>query len=247
MKKEVFFELESNVQIAADVFDMRLVGDTGAIKKAGQFVEVGLDGFFLRRPISVCDVSVDKLRLVYKVVGKGTDYMSSLQRGAKLKILTGLGNGFSCEKCKKNALVVGGGVGVPPLLLLTKQLIAAGKEVYAVLGFNTKSDIILEQELKDLGARVAVATMDGSAGAKGVVTDILPSKDKFDFFYACGPKPMLNALCALSDTNGELSLEERMGCGFGACMGCAVFTKDGVKRVCEDGPVFDKESLIWRT
>lgn len=247
MKKEVIFEVESNEKIAADVFDLRLLGDTGAITAAGQFVEIALDGFFLRRPISVCDFSEGALRLIYKVVGKGTDFMSSLKKGAKLKALTGFGNGFSLEKCEKTALIAGGGVGVPPLLLLAKKLVESGRTVYAALGFNSAADVILADELKAIGARVTVATADGSAGVKGLVTDILPDAGLYDFFYACGPKPMLKALCAVSKVKGELSLEERMGCGFGACMGCAVETKDGIRRVCVDGPVFDRESLIWQT
>ena len=217
MKKEVIFETASNEKIAADVYDLRLKGDCRAGIRAGQFVEVALDGFFLRRPISVCDVYGDGIRLVYKVTGKGTEYMSSLKKGDRVRALTGLGNGFSLDKCKKTALICGGGVGAPPLLLLAKRLIESGKNAYVALGFNSAAD-------------VAAA---------------LPRQTDCDFFFACGPKAMLKALSASLEIRGEVSLEERMGCGFGACMGCAVNTTQGVRRVCADGPVFSSEEVIW--
>ena len=245
MKKEVIFETASNEKIAADVYDLRLKGDCRAGIRAGQFVEVALDGFFLRRPISVCDVYGDGIRLVYKVTGKGTEYMSSLKKGDRVRALTGLGNGFSLDKCKKTALICGGGVGAPPLLLLAKRLIESGKNAYVALGFNSAADVMLADEFKAVGAQVEIATLDGSAGLKGTVAAALPRQTDCDFFFACGPKAMLKVLSASLEIRGEVSLEERMGCGFGACMGCAVNTTQGVRRVCADGPVFCSEEVIW--
>lgn len=244
MKKEIF-EIVQNKEIARGIFEMTLCGDVSDFSAAGQFAQVALKGFFLRRPISVCDVDENRLTLVYKVAGMGTEAMSTLTSGKKIDLLCGLGNGFRVERCSRAALLAGGGVGVPPLLLLAKRLAASGKKVFAMLGFNTARDIILVDRFVAAGAEVKIATMDGTAGEKGLVTDILPDEKFYDYFYACGPRSMLKALCEKISTGGEISLEERMGCGFGACMGCAVKTSEGVKRVCADGPVFDKEAVIW--
>ena len=223
---------------------MILSGDTSDITRSGQFVNIKLDGFFLRRPISVCDSADGELTLVYKVVGKGTEYMSKMLQGDKLDILTGLGNGYDLTKSGDAPLLVGGGVGVPPLYRLAKELVALGKEVTVILGFNTKDEVFYENEFKKLGAKVLVATVDGSMGVKGFVTDAM--KDlSYTYFYSCGPEPMLKALYNASKSDGEMSFEERMGCGFGACMGCSCKTVSGNKRICKEGPVLAKEDIIW--
>lgn len=238
------FGVVKNQKIAEGIYEIKL---SGCVDNSlpGMFVNVLLDGFYLRRPISVCDVDKESLTLVYKVVGGGTDALSHVKAGEKLDLLTGLGNGFDLDKCKSSALVVGGGVGTPPMLLLTKKLLQQGKKVIAALGFNSAADVILADRFAAAGAEVRIATVDGSVGTKGFVTVVLPEEKEYDFFYACGPKPMLRALCEKVSVPGEISLEERMGCGFGACMGCAVNTVDGVKRVCADGPVFDREKILW--
>ena len=213
---------------------------------AGEFVEIALDGLYLRRPISVCNYDDGELTIIYKVVGKGTDLMSQMAEGTQLDVLTGLGNGFDTEHDCAKPLLVGGGVGVPPLYRLTRDLIARGKEVTVVLGFNTESEIFYAEEFAALGAKVILATADGSVGVKGFVTDaIRESGVEADYFYSCGPLPMLKALCNSLEIDGEVSLEERMGCGFGICMGCSIQTTKGAKRVCKDGPVFKKEEVIW--
>jgi dihydroorotate dehydrogenase electron transfer subunit len=225
---------------------MQLTGDTSAVTRPGGFVEISLDGLFLRRPISVCDFDEGRLTLVYKIVGKGTEQMAGLQVGTKIDVLTGLGNGFDTTLCHSHALLVGGGVGVPPLYRLTRNLIAEGKQVSVVLGFNTQAEIFYADEFRKVGAEVIVATADGSQGIKGFVTDAIRQTGiDFDYFYACGPLPMLKALSEATDKPGELSLEERMGCGFGICMGCSIQTASGAKRVCKEGPVFKKEDVIW--
>ena len=219
------------------------MGDTSHITSPGQFVNVKLDGFYLRRPISVCDCQGDTLTLVYKVVGKGTEAMSRMTEG-KLDILTGLGNGYDLTLSGNKPLLLGGGVGVPPLYLLAKELIKEGKEVSVILGFNTKDEIFYEEEFKAIGAKVTVATADGSYGVKGFVTNAMEGLD-YTHFYTCGPEPMLKAVCKASVTSGQLSFEERMGCGFGACMGCSCKTLTGNKRICKEGPVMKKEEILW--
>ena len=242
--KQTLFEIKSNERIARAVYKMTLVGDTSGITAPGQFVNIKLDGFFLRRPISVCDSEPGLLTLIYKVVGKGTDLMSSMIPGGKLDILTGLGNGYDTESSGSTPLLVGGGIGVPPLYKLAKQLIRDGKDVTVILGFNTREEIFYEEEFKSLGAKVLIATVDGSYGTRGFVTDAM--KDlSYSYFYSCGPEPMLKALYNASTTSGEMSFEERMGCGFGACMGCSCKTVTGNKRICKEGPVLKKEDIIW--
>ena len=244
--QRVVLTVAKNLPLTPLIYEMQLVGDVSGITRAGQFVEIALDGLYLRRPISVCDYEEGRLTLVYKVVGKGTDLMSQMAEGTELDVLTGLGNGFDVDyECRK-PLLVGGGVGVPPLYRLTRDLIARGKEVSVVLGFNTESEIFYAERFEALGAKVIVATADGSVGIKGFVTDaIRESGMEYDYFYSCGPLPMLKALCSATTTSGEVSLEERMGCGFGICMGCSIMTANGAKRVCKDGPVFKKEEVIW--
>ena len=241
--KQGLFKIIENTKLTATVYRMRLVGDTSHITRPGQFVNIKLDGFYLRRPISVCDCNGDTLTLVYKVVGKGTEAMNKMTEG-KLDILTGLGNGYDLSLSGNKPLLLGGGVGVPPLYLLAKELIKEGKEVSVVLGFNTKDEIFYEEEFKALGAKVLVATADGSYGVRGFVTDAMKDLD-YTYFYTCGPEPMLKAVCKVATTSGQLSFEERMGCGFGACMGCSCKTLTGNKRICKEGPVMRKEEIIW--
>lgn len=242
--KQGIFTVTENRKIASSVFEMTLSGDTSAITAPGQFVNIQLDGFFLRRPISVCDCEDGTLRLIYKVVGKGTEAMSGLASGTGLDILTGLGNGYNTEVSGEKPLLLGGGVGVPPMYMLCKKLLAEGKDVTVILGFNTESEVFYEEEFKALGAKVLVTTADGSKGIKGFVTDAMNEVD-YSYFYTCGPEPMLKAVYNKSTTSGQLSFEERMGCGFGACMGCSCKTKYGNKRICKDGPVLVKEEIIW--
>ena len=243
MMKSVFFKIKSNIKIAKNTFEMRLLGDTGDIY-AGQFVNIKLSGFYLRRPISVCDVDGEELTLIYKVVGEGTELMSSMQEGEELDVLTGLGNGYNLDNCGDAPLLIGGGAGVPPMYYLAKMLAAQGKKIGVILGFGTEEEIFYKEEFEALGARVEVTTADGSYGIRGFVTDAM---DEFDYtyFYTCGPEPMLRAVYDKSTTSGEFSFEERMGCGFGACMGCSCETKYGNKRICRDGPVLVKEEIIW--
>ena len=222
---------------------MQLMGDTSSITAPGQFVNIQLEGHFLRRPISVCDCEGDVLTLIYKVVGKGTEQMSMMGKGEKLDLLTGLGNGFDTAKSGDKPLLIGGGVGVPPMYLLAKKLIAEGKKPSVIVGFNKEEEIFFADEFAALGIDVTVATADGSVGVKGFVTDALP--EEYSYFYTCGPEPMLKALYHATKTSGQLSFEERMGCGFGACMGCSCQTKYGNKRICKDGPVLEKEEIIW--
>lgn len=241
--KQGNFTLTENVPLAANVYRMRLTGDTGGITAPGQFVNIRLDGLYLRRPISVCDREGDTLTLIYKTVGKGTERMARMQPGERLDMLTGLGNGYDTAPSGARPLLLGGGVGVPPLYLLAKRLIAEGRQAAAVLGFNTADEVFYENEFRALGCDVTVTTADGSRGVRGFVTDALPTD--YTYFYACGPEPMLKAVYRACGTSGQFSLEERMGCGFGACMGCSLQTADGPKRVCKDGPVFRKEALLW--
>ena len=242
--KQSIFTIKENVQLTATVFKMKLLGDVSDITSSGQFVNIKLDGLYLRRPISVCDSEAGMLTLIYKVVGKGTEQMSEMQVGEKLDILTGLGNGYDTSLSGDKPVLLGGGVGVPPLYMLCKKLISEGKKVSVVLGFNTKEEIFCEKDFKALGADVYVATADGSYGIKGFVTDALKEID-YTYFYTCGPEPMLKALYKATNTSGQFSFEERMGCGFGACMGCSCKTVVGYKRICKDGPVLKKEEILW--
>ena len=242
--KQGLFSITENVHLTKDVMRMKLSGDTSAITASGQFVNILLDGFYLRRPISVCDCENDELTIIYKIVGKGTESMSVMEKGQTLDILTGLGNGYDLSLSGDKPLLIGGGVGVPPMYLLAKKLVKMGKKVCVILGFNTKDEIFYEQEFKNLGCDVYVTTADGSYGIKGFVTNAMDTID-YTYFYTCGPEPMLKAVYNASKTQGSFSFEERMGCGFGACMGCSCKTKYGNKRICKDGPVLLKEEIIW--
>ena len=240
---QVLLKIISNKQIAKDVYKMELFGDVSAITAPGQFVNIKIDGLFLRRPISVCNCENNTLTLIYKVVGKGTEIMSKMQDG-ELDVLVGLGNGYDISPSGKTPLLLGGGVGVPPLYMLAKQLISNGKKVTVVLGFNTQDEVFYEKEFKELGANVIVTTVDGSMGIKGFVTDAVKDLD-YSYFYTCGPEPMLKAIYKTLQTQGQFSFEERMGCGFGACMGCSCKTITGYKRICKEGPVLSKEEILW--
>lgn len=243
MKQSIFTVL-SNEKIAVNTFKTVLEGDTSAITASGQFVNIKLDGFYLRRPISVCDYDGESLTIIYKAVGKGTEYMAGLSKGDKLDILTGLGNGYDLTKSGNNPLLIGGGAGVPPMYNLCRKLLAEGKKPTVIMGFNTSDEIFYEEEFKKLGVDTIVATADGSKGVKGFVTDAM--KDiSYSYIYTCGPEPMLKAIYNAAESGGQFSFEERMGCGFGACMGCSCETKYGNKRICKDGPVLDKEEIIW--
>ena len=243
MKQEIF-KIQSQEKIANGVYLMKLCGNTDEITASGQFVNIKLNGFFLRRPISVCDYDKDSLTLIYKTVGEGTKEMSKYENGTELDILVGLGNGYDTSRSGDKPLLVGGGVGVPPLYNLCKKLVGEGKTPTVILGFNKKEDVFFEEEFKKLGAKVFVTTASGEYGIKGFVTDAMDGIE-YTYFYSCGPEPMLKALYDKSTTEGELSFEERMGCGFGACMGCSCKTKYGNKRICKDGPVLRKEEVIW--
>ena len=234
----------SNECVAERTFRMVLDGDCSQLARPGQFVDLALEGRFLRRPFSVMEWGDGRLTILYKIVGEGTLQMSSLGAGECLDLLTGLGNGFDASACRHSALLVGGGLGAAPLYMLAKQLLAEGKKVQVVLGFNKASEIVLEEQYRALGVPVAITTVDGSAGSRGFVTAALPS-DGFDYFYTCGPVPMMKAVCSAIGTGGEASLEERMGCGCGICYGCTCRTSGGPKRICKDGPVFKKEDIIW--
>ena len=242
--KQSIFEIISNEALTKDVYKMVLAGDTSAITASGQFVNIQLDGLFLRRPISVCDYDADTLTIVYKVVGKGTEAMAAMVPGEKLDILTGLGNGYDLSLAGDKPVLLGGGVGVPPMYNLAKKLVALGKTVTVILGFNTQSEIFYENEFKTLGCRVIVCTADGSYGVKGFATTPLAELD-YTYFYTCGPEPMLKAVFNATKTSGQMSFEERMGCGFGACMGCSCKTLTGYKRICKEGPVMMKEEILW--
>ena len=245
MQKRLF-KIEQNEAVARDTFRLVLRTDAPVAIRSGQFVDIALPGFYLRRPISVSDILPDSVVLYYKVVGEGTRAMAGMKPGKLLELLLPLGSGFHPERCRQAALLVGGGLGAAPLYLLARELLAAGKAVTAVLGFNRAEEICLVEEFRALGILVLLATLDGSAGTKGFVTDaIAAGRPVFDRFYSCGPLPMMKALCAELDVPGEVSLEERMGCGAGFCYGCTVQTLSGPKRVCADGPVFDKEDLPW--
>ena len=240
--KQGIFTIVSNRALTESVYKMVLRGDTSAITAPGQFVNIQLDGLFLRRPMSVCDWDSSTLTIIYKVVGKGTAQMAGMT-GGTLDILTGLGNGYDLGLTGDAPLLIGGGVGVPPMYGLAKRLIAQGKRVSVILGFNTKAEIFYEAEFRALGAAVTVTTVDGSYGTKGFVTDAMDLP--YSHFCACGPEPMLKAVYRASVTSGQMSFEERMGCGFGACMGCSCKTLTGYKRICKDGPVMRKEEILW--
>lgn len=243
--KQSIFTIKRNQHLTDTVLKMVLAGDTSAITACGQFVNIKLNGFFLRRPISVCDYDEKTLTILYKTVGKGTQYMSTLPAGTQLDILTGLGNGYDTSKSGQTPLLIGGGVGVPPMYRLAKDLIEQEKTPIVILGFNTKEEAFYVEEFRALGVAVHVATADGSFGTKGFVTDVVKTIPDYTYFYTCGPEPMLKALCDVTTTSGQLSFEERMGCGFGACMGCSCETKYGTKRICKDGPVLEKEEIKW--
>ena len=241
--KQSIFTVISNDALTQNVYKMVLGGDTSAITAPGQFVNLKLDGLFLRRPISVCDYDEKNLTILYKVVGKGTEALSNMNAGAELDILTGLGNGYDLSLSGNCPVLLGGGVGVPPMYNLAKKLIAQGKSVSVILGFNRADEVFYEQEFKALDCQVQVTTVDGSYGKKGFVTDALP--ENYTYFYTCGPEPMLKAVYRATKTSGQMSFEERMGCGFGACMGCSCKTLTGYKRICKEGPVMKKEEILW--
>ena len=242
--KQSIFTIESNTPLTSSVYRMVLLGDTEAITAPGQFVNIRLAGKFLRRPISVCDWEEGKLTIVYKVVGSGTEQMAAMATGEQLDILTGLGNGYDLAAAGDAPLLLGGGVGVPPMYGLAKRLRGMGKDVQVILGFNTAEECFYEEQFRALGCRVTVATADGSYGVKGFVTDAMAPLH-YSYFYTCGPEPMLKAVYRASASAGEMSFEERMGCGFGACMGCSCKTLTGNKRICKDGPVMKKEEILW--
>ncbi len=242
--KQGLFQITENVKLTDNVMKMRLEGDTSAITSPGQFVNIQLDGLFLRRPISVNDWDENSLTIIYKVVGKGTEQMSNMTSGV-LDVLSGLGNGYNTALSGDKPLLIGGGVGVPPLYALAKQLIREGKTVSVVLGFNTKSEVFYEEEFKSLGCDVYVTTVDGSYGIKGFVTSAMEHID-YTYTFSCGPEPMLKAVYSATKTSGQYSFEERMGCGFGACMGCSCKTVTGYKRICKEGPVLEQEEILWQ-
>ena len=242
--RQLLFEIKENKPLTKDIMEMVLAGDTSDITRPGQFVNIKLDGLYLRRPISICDAEEGKLTLIYKVVGKGTEQMRDMTEGS-LDILSSLGNGYDTSISGEKPLLIGGGVGVPPLYMLAKELVKEGKEVSVILGFNTKDEIFYEEEFKALGCKVYVTTVDGSYGIKGFVTEAMKEID-YTHFFTCGPEPMLKAVWNASETSGQLSFEERMGCGFGACMGCSRKTLTGFKRICKDGPIMMKEEILWK-
>ena len=243
--KKVYLTVLENQALTDSVYKMQLKGDISDITRPGQFVNIALDGLYLRRPISVCDVEGDVLTIIYKVVGKGTERLSAMDGGEVLDVLTGLGNGYFTDFAGDNPLLIGGGVGVPPLYYLAKLLIKEGKKPTVILGFNKAEEIFYKDEFEKLGANVLVSTVDGSYGVKGFVTDAIKQVSEYSHVYTCGPEPMLKAVYNATTTGGHYSFEERMGCGFGACMGCSCKTKYGNKRICKDGPVLDKEEIIW--
>lgn len=241
--KQGIFKVAENSALTDSVFRMKLIGDVSDITAPGQFINIKLDGLYLRRPISVFDCDTESVTIIYKVVGRGTEQMSLINIGEELDVLTGLGNGYDTSLCSDHAVLLGGGVGVPPLYMLAKKLKDEGKTISVILGFNTKSEIFCEEDFKALTDYVKVTTVDGSYGVKGFVTDALP--ENYDHFFTCGPEPMLKAIYKATNTSGQFSFEERMGCGFGACMGCSCKTITGYKRICKDGPVMLKEEILW--
>ncbi len=243
--KQGIFTIVENRALTRDMYKMVLMGDTSAITASGQFVNVKLDGFFLRRPISICDWDAQTMTILYKTIGHGTHAMAKMAVGTELDILTGLGNGYDLSVSGDSPLLIGGGAGVPPMYALARLLIAKGKKVTVIMGFNTAAEIYYKEEFEALGAKVLISTVDGSTGCRGFVTDAMPDAGAFTYTYACGPEPMLKAVYNTAQTGGQFSFEERMGCGFGACMGCSCKTKYGNKRICREGPVLVKEEIIW--
>ncbi len=250
--QEVIFTVVSNKKIAENVMDLKLSGDTSEITGPGQFINISVPGCFLRRPISICDWGNGYIRVIYKIVGKGTEILSRAKKDAKISALVGLGNGFWIDESIKGngrtPVLIGGGVGTPPMYGLAKELIRQEIMPDVILGFNTKNEVFLEEEFRKLGCRVTVTTADGTKGIKGFVTDAFNKVNAAPYFYACGPMPMLKAINGYMgklNVKGQFSLEERMGCGFGACMGCSIETLNGIKRVCKEGPVFKAEELPW--
>ncbi|MGN0201631.1 MAG: dihydroorotate dehydrogenase electron transfer subunit [Candidatus Cryptobacteroides sp.] len=234
-----------NRQTASGIFEMRLGGCSAACR-AGQFVNLEVDGFFLRRPISVCDWEDGVLTLAYRVVGEGTAAMAAMAPGTRIDTLAALGNGFDTGVPCREALLAGGGIGLAPLYKLTRELVGKGVGVTVVAGFRTASEIFREEAFVKAGARFIVATEDGSRGVRGFVTDALREEGlSYDYIFSCGPLPMMKALCAATTAPAQMSLEERMGCGFGICMGCTCRTSSGAKRICKEGPVFKREEIIW--
>ena len=244
--KQSIFNIITNTALTKDVYRMVLAGDTSAITASGQFVNILLDGFYLRRPISVCDWNAETLTIVYKVVGHGTEAMSKMAPGQELDILTGLGNGYDLTLAGQRPVLIGGGVGVPPMYGCAKKLCEQGVKPTVILGFNTADEIFYEDEFKALGCETIVTTVDGSYGVKGFAVAPLEALD-YTYFYTCGPEPMLKAVYKATATSGQMSFEERMGCGFGACMGCSCKTLTGYKRICKDGPVMKKEEILWES
>ena len=243
--KNVIYTIKENVRIADSIYKMVLLGDTSDITAPGQFINIKLDGFYLRRPISVCDYDTSSVTIIYKVVGAGTETMAKMGEGAELDTLIGLGNGFDTSKSGDIPVLIGGGVGVPPMYNLAKRLIAQDKKVTVIMGFNASNELFYKDEFEALGARVLVTTADGSCGTKGFVTTVLEKID-YSYFYTCGPEPMFRAIDKIAKTGGQYSFEERMGCGFGACMGCSCKTLTGNKRICKEGPVMEREEIIWK-
>ena len=245
MYKRDKYKIKSNKKIAKNVYEMVLEGDTTYIVRPGQFINIELDGCYLRRPISVCDYDDKTITIIYKVVGNGTEKMATFEEGTILDILTGLGNGFEVKRSGEKPLLIGGGVGTPPMYNLCKKLVEQGKNPVVVLGFGNIDDVFYEEKFKEMGAEVYISTVDGSYGTKGFVTDIVKNLKDYTYYYTCGPKNMLKAVYDTATTDGELSFEEKMGCGFGACMGCTCETTKGNKRICKEGPVLKKEEIIW--
>ena len=245
MYKRNIYTVMENKKIAKDVFYMVLEGDTSFITAPGQFINIQIEGFYLRRPISICDWDDKTITIIYKVVGKGTEAMAEMTAGKTLDVLTGLGNGFTPVAESKKPLVIGGGVGTPPMYGVAKELVKQGVTPIVILGYTSKDDVFFEEEFKTLGCEVYVTTNDGSYGTKGFVTDVIKTLEGYDYFYTCGPLPMLKAIAQATECSGQLSFEERMGCGFGGCMGCSCQTLTGNKRICKEGPVLLKEEIIW--
>ncbi len=235
--------IKENIRLTDKMWKMELCHPDLEVQKPGQFINLKIDGYFLRRPISVCDAAIGEVTIIYAVVGKGTTALSEMTAGQKVQALCGLGNGYDTSLSGDKPLLLGGGAGVPPMYLLAKQLRSEGKPVSVILGFNTASEIFYDEEFYKLGCRVILATADGSLGAKGFVTDVMP--EDYTYVYTCGPEPMLKAVYKKAETSGQFSFEERMGCGFGACMGCSCKTITGYKRICKDGPVLRKEEILW--
>ena len=243
MKKEIF-TVEKNIPLSKDIFSLSLAGDTSAITVPGQFVNIKIDGFFLRRPLSVCDAEKNRLTVVYRVAGAGTQRLSSMGESETLELLTGLGNGFDLSRSGSRPLLIGGGLGFTPMFFLARKLLEEGKKPVVLLGASRKEELVWADRFREIGAELIVTTEDGSAGTKGFVTDAMPGI-RYTYFYACGPEAMFNAVNAAASSDGEFSFEQRMGCGFGACMGCTCETVAGPKRICKDGPVLKRGEIRW--